>query len=321
PDNYFDFVHQRFLVAGVPKSKWDDVLKELNRITKPGGLIEIVECDEFQSLGPVGEIILGGIFKALELRGLDINIAYSMKDRMQKIGLKVESENTRLLPNDCLKQIGWRGKIGELNKQSVVLSASSMKPYMMKSLELTSDEYDNNVTDMIKEFSEYQSFNNIYSFVGRKPSLSGNSNIPKVAGEVSVRRPLSTNLSKTEIFSNSPDTAGAESENPLKLNKVIAKSWKPQRSHSLRDDARLDNKRRYHAVENSPYPLPSDIGEQDRLEIQNTVITLLFGKLFNFPLAETLKKKGALILDVGCGSGSWSRDVATKYPLAEVHAV
>ncbi|KAJ1544547.1 hypothetical protein HK096_007421 [Nowakowskiella sp. JEL0078] len=107
----------------------------------------------------------------------------------------------------------------------------------------------------------------------------------------------------------------------IKLNVTAAEKWKPQYEHMLRPDARLDNLRRFHNIENSPYPLPADIEEQDRLEIQHLIITHCFGSLFTMPINEILQKPGARVLDVGCGPGSWTRDVAKKYPRCEVHAV
>jgi len=41
PDDSFDFVFQRLLVASIPKDKWPFVMKELTRILKPGGYLEV----------------------------------------------------------------------------------------------------------------------------------------------------------------------------------------------------------------------------------------------------------------------------------------
>ena len=47
PDNYFDFVYQRLLIAGLTPANWVAVVVELERVTKPGGWIELVECDGY----------------------------------------------------------------------------------------------------------------------------------------------------------------------------------------------------------------------------------------------------------------------------------
>ncbi|KAJ1559963.1 hypothetical protein HK096_010521 [Nowakowskiella sp. JEL0078] len=119
--------------------------------------------------------------------------------------------------------------------------------------------------------------------------------------------------------SESPSAkSGAES---ISLNQKAAELWQPQFFHMMRPDARMDNSRRFHNIEESLYVLPADIEEQDRLEIQHAVLILGFGGLFRMPIHEIISKPGAKILDVGCGPGSWTRDVATKYPLCEVHAI
>lgn len=47
PDNHFDFVYQRLLIAGLTPANWVAVVAELERVTKPGGWIELVEVDGF----------------------------------------------------------------------------------------------------------------------------------------------------------------------------------------------------------------------------------------------------------------------------------
>ncbi|KAJ1548973.1 hypothetical protein HK405_012000, partial [Cladochytrium tenue] len=43
PDNTFDLVHQRSLMLAYKTEQWPAVLKELIRVTKPGGYIQLVE--------------------------------------------------------------------------------------------------------------------------------------------------------------------------------------------------------------------------------------------------------------------------------------
>ncbi|HLG61918.1 MAG TPA: class I SAM-dependent methyltransferase [Ktedonosporobacter sp.] len=45
PDNAFDFVNARFLVGLMSPSAWPELVKECMRITRPGGIIRLTECD------------------------------------------------------------------------------------------------------------------------------------------------------------------------------------------------------------------------------------------------------------------------------------
>lgn len=44
-DNTFDFVHIRFLVLALREDQWPMTIKELARVTKPGGMIQMTELD------------------------------------------------------------------------------------------------------------------------------------------------------------------------------------------------------------------------------------------------------------------------------------
>src|SRR5579884_4515213 len=55
-DDVFDFVHQRFLTAGIPVVAWPGAVAELVRVTRPGGWVELAESPlKGHRLGPATE--------------------------------------------------------------------------------------------------------------------------------------------------------------------------------------------------------------------------------------------------------------------------
>lgn len=44
-DNTFDFVHMRQLIVGLRATEWPNVVAEIFRVLKPGGLVQLVESD------------------------------------------------------------------------------------------------------------------------------------------------------------------------------------------------------------------------------------------------------------------------------------
>lgn len=46
PDGWFDIVNARFISGFMRKEDWPKVVKELVRITRPGGVIRLTECDD-----------------------------------------------------------------------------------------------------------------------------------------------------------------------------------------------------------------------------------------------------------------------------------
>ena len=68
----------------------------------------------------------------------------------------------------------------------------------------------------------------------------------------------------------------------------------------------------------SEYVLPVDIGETDRLNYQHHLLCKTFGGLYRAPLD---KLKVHRVLDLGCGTGIWTKAFAREYPDAQVVGV
>ncbi|KAJ1535676.1 hypothetical protein HK096_002100, partial [Nowakowskiella sp. JEL0078] len=255
PDNYFDFVYQRMLIGYIPKHKCDDELKELNRVVKPDGYLELVEMGpDMQRMGPICDKFLKGLSQISAHR-------------------------------DVYLELGWNGKIGEINLENFQMIGASMKPWLSNIFNMTSEEYEIMQENMNKEIKRFQTYQNGIALVGRKNKI-----------DLSERNYSKTNneTRKYETFNEEFDTGSpdipfsTDNETPInstsqssdlvKLNEKIAVNWKPQSQHTTRDDSRLDNRRRFHADEDSPYALPADIEEQDRLEIQHLLIKHLYGE-------------------------------------------
>ncbi|KAJ3034067.1 hypothetical protein HDV00_005465 [Rhizophlyctis rosea] len=69
------------------------------------------------------------------------------------------------------------------------------------------------------------------------------------------------------------------------------------------------------------YILPNDDEEMDRLHLQHYIMRLLFGGNFSAPVKEALRKPGAKVVDLGCGSGIWAMETATEFPQTTITAL
>lgn len=45
PENTFDFVNLRFFIFALREEEWPRVIKEIIRVTKPGGMLQLTESD------------------------------------------------------------------------------------------------------------------------------------------------------------------------------------------------------------------------------------------------------------------------------------
>ncbi|CAG8685327.1 5036_t:CDS:2, partial [Ambispora gerdemannii] len=70
---------------------------------------------------------------------------------------------------------------------------------------------------------------------------------------------------------------------------------------------------RYHNISNSQYICPNDDEEADRLIRTHEALKNFWGGLFHSPVEEKLRR-GAQVVDIGCGPGVWLLDMAKKYP-------
>ncbi|KAJ1567991.1 hypothetical protein HK096_007894, partial [Nowakowskiella sp. JEL0078] len=81
----------------------------------------------------------------------------------------------------------------------------------------------------------------------------------------------------------------------------------------------LEYKRLHLSDKCSPFQLPEGIEVENSWEIRHQVYTHIFGSLYHAPITDILTQKKLRILDVGCGTGSWIRDMAIKYPEADFY--
>lgn len=67
-------------------------------------------------------------------------------------------------------------------------------------------------------------------------------------------------------------------------------------------------------LENSHYLLPKDVQEINRLDFQHFLLRRLLGGNYAAPLSQSTRS----ILDVGCGTGLWIREMAQQFPRAQI---
>jgi len=113
-DRRFDFVHQRFLIAGVPVRSFGRLVRELGRVTRPGGWVEVVESDSHAFLRPVGPAtrrLLDLSGRLGRMVGLDTTgiVHDSMGRYLREAGFeRVESHGASVPVG------GWGGRLGEM---------------------------------------------------------------------------------------------------------------------------------------------------------------------------------------------------------------
>ncbi|KAJ3017862.1 UNVERIFIED_CONTAM: hypothetical protein HDU68_011439 [Siphonaria sp. JEL0065] len=159
-NNTFDYTHQRLLFLGIPKEKWPQVIKEVMRVTKPGGWIELVEAcpGEVYDTGPAAEAFLAPIVSVLDKRGLDIYAGSNLVKYAAVVGgLANIGVKTVSIP------LGWNGELGRLHAKDVKQWSLTVTPLMTKALGISNEEYLNLVEEVHAEWGQTKAFMNYHS--------------------------------------------------------------------------------------------------------------------------------------------------------------
>ena len=82
-DQTFDFVHQRLLFTAIPHDRWPSVIRELTRITRPGGWVELVDSIGLANGGPNVEQLMDWIRQLSSRRGVDLMDGSRIGDYMR----------------------------------------------------------------------------------------------------------------------------------------------------------------------------------------------------------------------------------------------
>ncbi|KAI8576706.1 hypothetical protein K450DRAFT_255746 [Umbelopsis ramanniana AG] len=94
-------------------------------------------------------------------------------------------------------------------------------------------------------------------------------------------------------------------------------TMRPSISESVSRDIRVTPKRwntvNYRARFDDPYALKNSLQEQDRLIAQHYLLRTAFKGDFSAPIRQILEK-GVVVLDVGCGPGTWTMEMSTLFP-------
>ncbi|KAJ3110645.1 hypothetical protein HK100_002965 [Physocladia obscura] len=154
-DNTFDYVHQRMLVLGIPKEKFPDALRELIRVTKPGGWIELLESDMvFYKGGSYTKTLGTAFFNALDRRGLDCYAATNLPWYVWKVNEHVTKQETKTVHIP----FGWGSTVGDMSGRNGNTAMLGLEDWMHKAMGISREEYRELVQNCYDEWVEMRTF-------------------------------------------------------------------------------------------------------------------------------------------------------------------
>lgn len=96
-DNSFDFVHQRYLILGIPAARWPRVVSELLRVTRPGGWVELIETEPPSGAPAIDQLAAWGA-QLVARRGIDMAVARQIGPLLAAAGAAQVTARTHIIP-------------------------------------------------------------------------------------------------------------------------------------------------------------------------------------------------------------------------------
>lgn len=167
PDQQFSFTHQRLLVAAIPAAHWPAVVRELVRVTRPGGWIELLEIgDTIQNAGPATRRLLTwmtGISKEL---GFEMEVLRHLGDLLQQAGCQaIESQNIPVPLGN------WAGTTGQMLKTDVLYGYNALKDSYCPRSNTAPEVFDAMVQDAADEWEQSHASYVFHAAYGRRSPL------------------------------------------------------------------------------------------------------------------------------------------------------
>ncbi|RUP47476.1 S-adenosyl-L-methionine-dependent methyltransferase [Jimgerdemannia flammicorona] len=149
-DASFDFVYQRFMGLAFSPSEWKIAMKEIVRVLKPGGWIEIAEGNFKMERPPAAyEMVYSAVTAMTLARGLDIHLPGGCEGLLVDTGVIVD-----ITADYISVPMGWHGRLGEICIQSFGESLAALSSVVMPVLGVDVKEYEEMVREILIGFRE-----------------------------------------------------------------------------------------------------------------------------------------------------------------------
>lgn len=164
-NDYFYFIHQRLLAAGIKKEEWLPLIQELKRVCKTGGWIEFVEMDLYpKDPGNYYKSIHHDFINILKIIGFNTEIATDLKNYLEISGfINIHVEKKKIYPN-------YENPVNEIFYNDLKNLFYESKNVLKKVLNNTDEDYIIDVIDKIlKECVKNNTYFEWYRIYAQKP--------------------------------------------------------------------------------------------------------------------------------------------------------
>lgn len=124
PSCQFDFTHQRLLVGAIPAPRWPEIVRELVRVTRPQGWIELLEVGTtVHNAGAATARLLAWVHETSLARGIDMVMVTQLGELLKQAGCQAVETQDIPVPLGS-----WAGRSGEMLKLDAIRVFQAMRP-------------------------------------------------------------------------------------------------------------------------------------------------------------------------------------------------
>jgi SAM-dependent methyltransferase len=160
----FDFVHMRLVYAATPVEKWQSLINELVRVTKPGGYLELVEGYVLLGAGQATTTIQNAAIELSKKRGIDVTYGKALGLLLTRSGMRDVKQREVHIP------VGHQhGRIGTLAEKDILSVFKALGTAAVANNILDAEEFTRLYAQMPRELGETLTIWPVYQSFGKKP--------------------------------------------------------------------------------------------------------------------------------------------------------
>jgi ubiquinone/menaquinone biosynthesis C-methylase UbiE len=166
-DATFEYVYQRLLFLGIPALLWPGVARELVRVARPGGWVEMVEGGVTEGEGPAMATLSEWAANLSAQRGIDLRQGARIGEFLRGAGIQDVTEQRVDVPIGRAER-GAR-HIGQMMATNFLAGLEGLRPAIVAQGQASAQEFDATVQAVRLELERFRCVQPFYTAYGRRP--------------------------------------------------------------------------------------------------------------------------------------------------------
>lgn len=162
-----DFVYQRDMISIYKIDQWDKIIKEIHRVLKYNGYVEITEYDinikkNFNKKTIINDIYNETLIDIFKINGNEINIM----NLYNKIALIFGEENVEIIKKEI--PLYYEDNLNSIMTENMIKGYNYFKKPLLETLKLKGYDFYESLRIIKEEWEESKAYLNLYVIIAKK---------------------------------------------------------------------------------------------------------------------------------------------------------